>query len=651
VPGTAFPKRTENFARGRARVHGHYWPTALCADNIARFEFWHKSPHRRSAGPTSHSVADLVAAITGAFYKSLTRPSIPCAAQRPTRTSKLAAKRIGDAARAPPTIFALARYNAAIFVAVNHDRRGRSYLSQTELATLLDRGTMPEKLAGTTRSERYLAHLCKGTFLSLWSYPNVFRDQGRQSDSADGKELCDLLVVCGDDVIIFSDKSCAFGNSGDLKTDWRRWYKKAIKKSADQLFGAHRWIREFPTKLFQDRGCKVPFPIDLSHVAQCRFHLVVVATGAKDRCRECLGGSGSLVICPEILADRHVDADCEPFYVGLVDSTKQYVHVFDDVTLDIILNELDTVTDLVDYLRCKEDFIRTGKLKVALGEENLLSYFVSKMGPGGHCIPLPDGKEQLVVQDGVWRNHIHSPEYNRKNRANKTSYAWDQLIEVFAASTINNAALATNTTSIAQAELGLRTMAKERRVNRRVLSDAWIAKLRSAAGNHDSVRTVLSYDNPSTAYVFLACPETKRIGKNYREYRLWFLNQYCFVVAWKRKLRRVVGIATEPGVNNAGRSYDLVVYAPESWTEEMQQEAEQVQKQLNILDDKNLEYKHYHDDEYPKAGSSNARAQSPSQAVRRPHFSDPRRVGRNDSCPCGSGLKFKKCCLRRSRIR
>jgi hypothetical protein len=32
---------------------------------------------------------------------------------------------------------------------------------------------------GTTASERYLAKLCQKSFLSLWSYPNVFRDQGR----------------------------------------------------------------------------------------------------------------------------------------------------------------------------------------------------------------------------------------------------------------------------------------------------------------------------------------------------------------------------------------------------------------------------------------------------------------------------------------
>jgi len=26
------------------------------------------------------------------------------------------------------------------------------------------------------------------------------------------------------------------------------------------------------------------------------------------------------------------------------------------------------------------------------------------------------------------------------------------------------------------------------------------------------------------------------------------------------------------------------------------------------------------------------------------------KIGRNDQCPCGSGLKFKKCCLRKARV-
>jgi hypothetical protein len=56
--------------------------------------------------------------------------------------------------------------------------------------------------SGTTPSERYLAKLAAKTFLSLRSYPNLFIDK-KEGNKGTGKELCDLLVICGDDIIIF----------------------------------------------------------------------------------------------------------------------------------------------------------------------------------------------------------------------------------------------------------------------------------------------------------------------------------------------------------------------------------------------------------------------------------------------------------------
>ena len=129
----------------------------------------------------------------------------------------------------------------------------------------------------------------------------------------------------------------------------------------------------FPDRLFLDPACNVLFPLDLSGINDRQFHLIVVAIGANDRCRNELGGSGSLVLCPEIVGDQHFGSDCQPFYVGEVNPDKGFVHVFDDVTLDVILGELDTITDIVRYLRCKEEFITAGKLGVAAGEENLLA--------------------------------------------------------------------------------------------------------------------------------------------------------------------------------------------------------------------------------------------------------------------------------------
>lgn len=103
-----------------------------------------------------------------------------------------------------------------------------------------------KKSGGLTASENKLAILGYHTFLSLWSYPNPYKMQ------SNGKELCDLLIVFDKHIIIFSDKDCAYGNSGDALVDWRRWYKKAIQKSAEQLIGAKNWILHYPDRIAVD---------------------------------------------------------------------------------------------------------------------------------------------------------------------------------------------------------------------------------------------------------------------------------------------------------------------------------------------------------------------------------------------------------------
>src|SRR5438876_9572344 len=74
---------------------------------------------------------------------------------------------------------------------------------------------------GITSTGRYLKQLCDQSFLSLWSYPGVYRDQGRPGVFGDGKAVCDLLVVFQRHVMLFSDKDCAFPDTGDLVLDWK----------------------------------------------------------------------------------------------------------------------------------------------------------------------------------------------------------------------------------------------------------------------------------------------------------------------------------------------------------------------------------------------------------------------------------------------
>lgn len=135
------------------------------------------------------------------------------------------------------------------------------------------------KTEGVTASERYLAKLAEKSFLNLWSDPSPYRDQ-KPHGTGDGKELCDLLVVCGNHVIIFSEKTIDWP-SGDLDIAWRRWAKRAIRDSAKQTRGAERWISEFPKRVFLDRDCTKPFPIDIPPEDVRQVHRVVVAKGTR----------------------------------------------------------------------------------------------------------------------------------------------------------------------------------------------------------------------------------------------------------------------------------------------------------------------------------------------------------------------------------
>lgn len=226
------------------------------------------------------------------------------------------------------------------------------------------------KSTGTTQSEKYLAQLCERSFLNLWSYPNIFRNQGHRDGKTEGKEICDLLVVCGNHIIIFSEKTKGFPDSGNLDIDWRRWFSGAILDSIKQIRGAERWLTQYPQRVFFDRKCNQPLPIDLPKPSVRHMHRVVVAQGAAERCRQWFrGGSGSLCIVPDIRGKCHTDPQCagyQPFAIGDFDPDDTFVHVLDDVSLDILLGELDTITDFVNYLERKEKFFRSGHLILLL---------------------------------------------------------------------------------------------------------------------------------------------------------------------------------------------------------------------------------------------------------------------------------------------
>lgn len=458
-----------------------------------------------------------------------------------------------------------------------------------------------ERGKGTTDSERYLAKLGDRTFLKLWSYPNLYIDK---MVGGQGKELCDLLVVCGCHVLIFSDKTIKWPDGCEKDVAWKRWYKKAVKKSVDQVCGAARWIGEHPDRIFLDSRCQNKLPLQLPRASEIQLHGIVVARGAGHASqRHYKGGTGSLMITPDIRGDMHyVGKHIHPFAVGDVNPDGIFIHVLDDGSLDVVMRELDTISDLTGYLSKKETLVRSDQLIASEGEEDLVAYYMTHMDSKyEHGFTRPDGSplrpKDAIAIEGVYSKLKTNRQYIAKKQADDISYLWDNLVETFtkhmlAGTTMVPEGEAFNLTEHEQA---IRYMALAPRFDRRKYGEGIKGALEQGRGQNRFTRAFISaphVPNSETGFFFmtLAVPDFKLDG-GYSEYRIvrhGFLEVYALSFLHKyRHLKRIIGIATEPLPDKKnerrGSSEDLVFAESPEWTNELVKDLRQRQEALDVM--------------------------------------------------------------------
>lgn len=416
---------------------------------------------------------------------------------------------------------------------------------------------------GTTPSERVLAAIARKAFLSLWSYTNVFTDEGRRNGKGDGKELCDLLVVFGNSVLLFSDKDCTFPCHADVKVAWARWYRSAIERSARQLAGAEKFAKAFPQRIFLDKGCASPLPIALPDPSVARYYLIAVTRGSHQAAQSYFGGgsSGSLMLQTELCGRDHYET---PFHIGFPLDSRRFVHVLDEVTVGLLLEELDTVPDLVSYLNRKEEFLQQPNIVFSVpGEEELLGRYMAITRDEGHAFPkIPRGTDFVALPEGDWDTYATSPQRVAKRKADEISYLWDALIEhqssfIRAGTTIT---APWQPTGMVDHERIVRALAEQTRLVRRSLSaDLRFALMQNEPGRMFA-RIKMTGRPPSQAFVFLTIPRTEGedYETTYRARRMHALTVYC--VAAKDTmptLTEAIGVASEPWSEDAA-SQDLI---------------------------------------------------------------------------------------------
>lgn len=431
-----------------------------------------------------------------------------------------------------------------------------------------------------TQTEAYLEKLCRKSFLSLWCYPRVFNDKKDNPKAKQGKEIVDLLVIFDKHVILFSDKRCEFPDSGNLAIDWGRWKRRAIDKSIDQLYGAERWIRKFPNRIFIDPEFTKPLPIPLPDPSVMRVHRIVVANGANDRCIKELSGSGSLMIC----SDSKMRL---PFMVGQLQENQGFVHILNETSLDVVMHELDTISDFVRYLDKKEQMFKRLPYVFTTGEEELLGFYLKDINENGeHDFKIPAKANAIAIDIGYWDGFLKSNARASRIEADRYSYAWDAIIEKFNFHALTRTLHSQSHPSLENHEKVVRYLAAESRTRRRILIQNLYDLLEKTPKDQRAARLFRDKEGKDPTYVFLLLPRMPEIERDeYRRMRQDLLSAYCTVAPLiDPQITDVVGFATETNNGEEERSEDLVYCDCRHLTAEEIENAKKLRSDFNLFE-------------------------------------------------------------------
>ena len=389
----------------------------------------------------------------------------------------------------------------------------------------------------TNPSEDFVTHLCTQTFLALWTYPTPPRD--------DGKELCDLLVVCDPAVLIFSVKHVKLQDEGVSKVAYKRWIRRAITASVKQIKGAERRLDVTPQRVRHPGryGLIVP-PKD----RRC-IHRIAVAFGARRRL---------------------------PIISG--DDGQGFVHVFDEISLPLVLRELDTITDFVNYLQTKEDLFDTGRIVVAPGEEHLLATYLMNERS------FPSTNAPILQVEDIWDDFTTHPEVAARRELDRPSYVWDSLINSFTKPGATRTKLPVRGDDEIQImgaedeelDIVLRIMARETRFARRMLGRDIKEFIDQAYARDLRARMVSS---PSKVlYVFLATDPEEDLRHCHVE-----LVGRCLVARSINpdEYQIVVGISISMEDRSSGEAMGVsAVRVDVPWNSDLQRQAEYAREQF-----------------------------------------------------------------------
>ena len=173
---------------------------------------------------------------------------------------------------------------------------------------------------------------------------------------------------------------------------------------------------------------------------------------------------------------------------------------------------------------------------------------------------------------------MSNPQYRVKKQADKVSYAWDRLIELFTDHLLGGTTIVLpgHTYSLTNSEMAVRHMALENRFLRREHSEAVLGALKIGRRKDVFFRAMLGPEGSArseTGFFFLTLKYLRWMDdrggyEKYREMRAFYLQTYAQALLMKHPyIQQIIGIAMEPPGQGRGASEDIIYAAQTEWSD------------------------------------------------------------------------------------
>lgn len=322
--------------------------------------------------------------------------------------------------------------------------------------------------------------------------------------------------------------------------------------SIKQLNGAAGFLKRINQITLKDG---TPGP-SLPPLNRRKIHLIAVALGSKDNAILHSGDEG-----------------------------RGYIHVMNERAVADILQELDTISDFINYFDAKESTRKGGTKFLTMGSEsNQLAFYLLQNRS------FPKDVDLIHIDDTVWEGYVSRPDYKRRKEADEESYRWDEFVDCLT----DGIEGWTNHEGRpeANAESVFRLMAAETRFNRRLLAKQFKEFVQRA--HRGEMVSRICHGVNSTTYVLVYYP-----GGETESYRAEVMQTRMFIARHMLgKGEDYIGIGFGKEYPEKGFCTHVAYMNFEGWNAETDRRAKIVQEQFGFY--KEMKFGEVTEDEYPK---------------------------------------------------